>query len=230
MPKTTAASASSSKSVAKGVAYNMAKLRAAGQSNPRRSTPSSSASSSRDAGFVFKLHKARFQKGAKKDSLSGNVWLRLRLKYAYNEAMKKKLTDENLTLGEFIRWLPDEKVHTFKVNTKVQAEKILTALKDISPEVREALPKEVEDDDFAEARACAVSIVPVSDSELMLDGFTYPLREDLKKLGFEYKIDFVPGVDRWVGPSSKIDTAEVTELFEEWGWTVTVCTHVTDDE
>ena len=78
--------------------------------------------------------------------------------------------------------------------------------------MRENLPKDVDEEDFAEAKACAVSIVPINDSELMLDGYTYPMREDLKKLGFEYKIDYVPGVDRWVGPSAKIDTAEVGAL------------------
>lgn len=128
-----------------------------------------------------------------------------------------------------------------RIYTKKQAAKILAAMRAYLGAADAAdLPEAVDDAPWSDDTNAAVLVVPckrvdenanlqdggtfAEDDVILLDGVTYPLKEELKEMGFHWTTDFngIEGANHWVRPALDFDTNTVVDLFDQWGWLVTL--------
>lgn len=192
---------------------------------------------------VYSLARAKFQKGDRKDELTGAVYFRGKPRYKQNNIFKEKL---QLILGEEpLRWNDEWKLYSAKLYNDLQAMKIFKAMKEISIESESDLTAEwavrdiakyISDTfDFPEANDYTIKSFPLTVNTTEMHAFggaTYFFRKALKEeYGFEFKnsVNEMDGVQLWLGSPSKVE--EVEELFKEYGFPVEKFDGIeTDDE
>ena len=192
---------------------------------------------------------ARYQKGDKVNQLSGNIYARFKPRalarshhrnrspsltvcamFGHNAAAKAILA--TLLYSEAPRWNPDLKCYTFKVHTASQAKEINTALRALDGHEAD-LPENADLAVFDGKEPPMIRLIPqdlthgptsLSQQVIVLDGDTYPLRDTIKELGFQFTRNFngEDGVNVWVAPEDTTDNDLVINTIQEKGWKMDV--------
>ena len=144
---------------------------------------------------------------------------------------------EKLMLGEKFRWNVDAKCFFGRVFSKTQALKIAKMFAAIPGVEPDNVFSEIREDDWHPSAHPSVGIVPCkeivpgTDSSVvqerdvvLLDGFTCPLRGEIKEMGFGWVKNFngIEYEDHFVADMRDGLLERVALLFDEWGWDVTV--------
>ena len=129
---------------------------------------------------------------------------------ANGDNAKLRATLEPLLLGERLKWNPDKVAFGVRVYTKKQAAQMLAALRSDAGAGAADLPDAVADEPWTDDTNAAVAIVQckrihdentdgqfaddsaavTEEDVILLDGVTYPLKENLKEMGFQWTGDF----------------------------------------
>jgi hypothetical protein len=202
-------------------------------------SPSSSASkkSYKASTAVYTLIKAKYQKGDKQHEFTGAIYFRGKPCYGNNEKFKQKVGA--VLLKEYLRFNDELKLYTAKVYTIEQAEMVLDAAKQVSPEDEKCLAGVTVDPTiFDGATEASVKMFPLEvDGELnyAIGGSTYPWGKVLEKAGFGFK-HIVNGepLNLWlrVEPEGQPDVTadDLQAEFERYGFNVERFDGVEDDE
>ena len=154
---------------------------------------------------LFSIARAKHQKGPLAGSFTNHIISFLRGANLDNDKLRAALTP--FLLGERLKWNNDQVAFSVRIYTKKQAAKILAAMRAYLGAADAAdLPEAVDDAPWSDDTNAAVSVVPckridenanlqdggafAEDDVILLDGVTYPLKEELKEMGFRWTTDF----------------------------------------
>ena len=172
-----------------------------------RTGPKKTISKQRKQDALLEVERAKHMQGdlAGNDSDNNRMWVR---PADGDNATLKRVIEPFLLGGAKLKWNDEKTAFGMRVYTKEQVALILAALR--SATNWRGLPSAVADEPWEGANAhtnAAVHIVqckrvvdekgallPEPADVILLDGETYPLREELKEMGFVWTIDF-NGVD-----------------------------------
>ena len=189
--------------------------------SPRRSL-------TKDKPAMISFYRAKYQKGDKKDALSGNVYVKARPRYAKGANDKWKEKGNAKMLYYNLRWNdePSIKAYTGPISTVEQAIMLREALKMVSPEDEKDIIANGPTDeeiaavfDFPEVKTAHIEIVKSFDLDgedtVAIGKDTYVWKNILDKKGF--KFEFVTKM--WHAPAGT-DTDELEAMMEEYGFAV----------
>ena len=170
---------------------------------------------------VFSAVRATYQKGELMHKKTGSIYYRGKCNFGKNDKFKDMLA--KCFLAETLRWNDALKLYTAKIYTEKQLEKIKEAHKSMDDEEAADLEEaEVDPDlfEFEEFKKPIITSMPIKIEDKMLHAFggmTYPWKEILKQMGYEFKSN-INGqqAQLWVGPDDiKI---ELMDQFIDYGF------------
>ena len=177
---------------------------------------------------VFSLVKAIIQKGDRAGQESGAIYARMKPKYGQNDTFKDDILID--LLAEPLRWNDELKLYTVRVYTIKQATMILEKMRKL-PGCDKDLPTEIDESVFENAKPTDINIIsmvvhegPTTQNQNMiaLQGATYPFKDYIKGKGFTFHntVNNMEGINVWLAPIEEVDTAELANHFEKYGFTV----------
>ena len=172
----------------------------------------------------LEFHRAKYQKGDKSGKYSGTVYAWKRPRRGNNDTFKTKVNPK-LLKGP-TRWNDAVKFFTATVHTVEEAIMVREAMKMVSEEDEKDLLETAPTDEdieeifnFPEAKDTTISIISEVDIDgepmMALAGFTYPFKDDIKEVGF----NFYGANNMWIAPVGT-DISELEEKFHLYGFNV----------
>ena len=197
-----------------------------------------SSKSVKNAAAMIEFVRCRFQKGDKKDQLTGTVSARFKTRFKQNEMSKEKV--HNKSLIERARWNDEIKKYTLRAWSPEQAIMYREALKMVSPEAEADLNKTAPTDDeiaevfnFPEAKELGIHKTPLTiDGKEMIGfgGTTIAFKDEFKERGFTFQATIDDAlVQLWIAPIDT-DTTDLEDMFEEYGFPLEVFDGVDEDD
>lgn len=132
---------------------------------------------------------------------------------------------EGFLLGRRLKWIDGEKANGVKVDSLIQANKLLNVARGLDEEHAKAMPQDFNDQWPADTTVPSVDIVQDGDT-LVITGETFGMHEIFAEVGFtferEYSLRGVP-VTAWLhNEPEAVDKAALAKKLEAWGWEVNV--------